>query len=126
MLNWTLSDKTNRIVINVGVAYGSNIELTKSLLLKVCTEHPLTLDDPPSVVSFEGFGDNTLNFVIRTFLPDLDNRLKVIDALHTAIDREFRANNVEIAFPQRDLHVRSFDPSIIDALRASSDRTPAG
>ena len=117
MLNWTLSDKTNRVVINVGIAYGSNVELARSLMLKVCREHPLTLEEPPASVTFEGFGDNTLNFVIRTFLPDLDNRLAVIDALHTTIDREFRANGIEISFPQRDLHLRSIDQSVIEGLR---------
>ena len=117
MLNWTLSDKTNRIVINVGVAYGSDTVRAKELLLKVCTDHPLTLNDPPTMVTFEGFGDNTLNLVVRTFLPDLDNRLAVIDALHTQIDQAFRAAGIEIAFPQRDLHVRSVDRTILDGLR---------
>jgi potassium efflux system protein len=107
VLNWTLSDKTNRIVINVGVAYGSDVERAKELLLQVCHDHPLILDDPPTIVSFEGFGDNSLNLVVRTFLPNLDNRLAVIDALHTAIDNAFRQANIEIAFPQRDLHIRS-------------------
>jgi potassium efflux system protein len=68
-------------------------------------------------VTFEAFGDNTLNFVVRTYLPDLDNRLSVIDALHTNIDRAFREANIEIAFPQQDLHLRSVDPTVAAALR---------
>jgi potassium-dependent mechanosensitive channel len=60
-----------------------------------------------------------LNFVIRTYLPDLDNRLSVIDALHTNIDRVFRAAKIEIAFPQRDLHLRSVDPAVANALRGT-------
>jgi potassium efflux system protein len=107
MLNWTLSDKINRIVINVGIAYGSDVALAKSILLDVCKSHPLILDDPSSGVTFEGFGDSTLNFVVRTYLPDLDNRLSVIDALHTGIDQAFREANIEIAFPQQDVHVRN-------------------
>lgn len=120
MLNWTLSDKVNRVVINIGIAYGSNIDKAKELLLKVCNDHPLILDDPASVVTFEGFGENSLNIGVRTYLPDLDNRLAVIDALHTNIDRTFRESSIEIAFPQRDLHLRSVDGAAADALRGTS------
>jgi potassium efflux system protein len=119
MLNWTLSDKINRVVINVGIAYGSDVDKAKQLLRQVCTDHPLTLTDPGPNATFEGFGDNTLNFVVRTYLPDLDNRLSVIDALHTSIDRVFREASIEIAFPQQDLHLRSVDPTVADALRGT-------
>lgn len=107
VLNWTLSDKTNRIVITVGVAYGSSTELARNLLVKAATEHPLVLEDPAPVATFEGFGDSCLTLLLRCFLPNLDNRLKTITELHEAIDREFKANKLEIAFPQRDIHVRS-------------------
>ena len=123
MLNWTLSDKVNRIVINVGIAYGSDTERARSLLLQICHEHPLLLDDPPPVVTFEGFGDNTLNLVVRTYLPDLENRLATIHELHTRINDEFNRAAIEIAFPQRDLHIRSIDPLAARRLRgeAASD-----
>ncbi|REJ88566.1 MAG: potassium transporter KefA [Planctomycetota bacterium] len=107
VLNWTLSDNVNRIVINVGIAYGSDSEAARDLLLEVANEHPLTLKEPPSLATFEGFGDNSLNFVLRTFLPSMENRLQVIHELHTAIDKAFREAGIEIAFPQRDLHIRS-------------------
>ena len=57
--------------------------------------------------TFEGFGDNSLNLVLRAFLPSLENRLQVIHEQHTAIDQSFRKANLEIAFPQRDLHIRT-------------------
>ncbi len=120
MLNWTLSDKVNRIVINVGIAYGSDTEQARSLLLQICHEHPLLLDDPPPVVTFEGFGDNTLNLVVRTYLPDLDNRLGTINELHTRINDEFNREGIEIAFPQRDLHIRSIDENAARWLRGES------
>lgn len=110
MFNWTLSDKINRILINVGIAYGSDTNKAVEILTKVCKEHPRILDEPQTLITFEGFGDNTLNFVVRTYLPDLDNRLAVVHELHTNIDNEFRKANIEIAFPQRDLHIRSVDP----------------
>jgi potassium-dependent mechanosensitive channel len=117
MLNWTLTDKVNRVVINVGIAYGSDVVRAKELLLKVCNDHPLVMDDPATIVAFEGFGDNSLNLVVRTYLPDLDNRLKVIDALHTSIDRVFREAAIEIAFPQQDLHLRTIDPTVASVFR---------
>lgn len=123
MLNWTLSDKVNRVVINVGVAYGSDVDLAKELLLKICSDQPLILSDPATRVTFEGFGDNTLNFVVRTYLPDLENRLLVIDDLHTRIDREFRKAGIEIAFPQRDLHLRSVDPAVASVLKGTAGST---
>lgn len=110
VLNATLSDQVNRIVINVGVAYGSDTERARNLLLSVAQGHPLLMKDPAPVASFEGFGDSALNLVLRAFLPTFENRLNVIHELHTAIHKEFNAAGLEIPFPQRDLHVRSIAP----------------
>ncbi len=107
LLNWTLSDKINRIVINVGISYGSDTERAREILLQAANSHPLILQDPPSVATFEGFGDSALNMVLRAYLPTLDNRLEVIHQLHTSINIAFRAEGIEIPFPQRDLHVRT-------------------
>ncbi len=109
VLNWTLSDPVNRVVVKVGVAYGSDTQRTAEILLKLAKDHPNVLEDPPPGVSLESFGDSTLNFVLRCFLPNLDNRGTVIHELHMAIDREFREAGIEIAFPQQDVHVRSID-----------------
>jgi len=110
LLNWTLSDKTNRIVVKLGVAYGTDTERAMSLLQEIADEHPLIMKDPPPVVGFEGFGDSTLDLVLRCFLANLDNRLKVTTQLHVQIDRQFKDAGIEIAFPQRDLHIRSLPP----------------
>lgn len=67
------------------------------------------LDDPSPVVTFEAFGNSTLDFVLRCFLPNLENRSRVIHELHMAIDRAFRESGIEIAFPQQDIHVRTMD-----------------
>jgi len=117
LLNWTLSDQVNRISINVGVAYGSNTKLTHELLLKCAADHPLILDKPPTMATFEGFGDNSLNFCLRTFLPSMEDRLAVIHDLHMAIDEAFRKAGIEISFPQRDLHIRSLSPEIAALAR---------
>ena len=109
VLNWTLSDKVNRVQIKVGIAYGSNTEQAAELLMRAAREHPQVLDDPSPVVTFEAFGNSTLDFVLRCFLPNLENRSRVIHELHMAIDRAFRESGIEIAFPQQDVHVRTID-----------------
>jgi potassium efflux system protein len=105
LLNWTLSNPINRLVIEVGVAYGSDTKLTDELLHKVAREDPLIMDNPAPLVTFDGFGDNALKFTLRCYLPDMDNRLKVIHDLHMAIEKAFREAGVVIAFPQRDVHI---------------------
>ncbi|SMP73759.1 potassium efflux system protein [Neorhodopirellula lusitana] len=122
LLNWTLSDKVNRIVVEVGLAYGADTELARELLLKAANDHPLVLKDPASVASFEGFGDNSLNLLLRAFLPTLDNRLQVITELHTAINRSFRAAGLEIAYPQRDLHIRTVANANMLGLQSGLDQ----
>lgn len=122
LLNWTLSDKVNRIVVEVGLAYGADTDLARELLLKAANDHPMVLKDPAAIASFEGFGDNSLNLLLRAFLPTLDNRLQVITELHTAINKSFRKAGLEIAFPQRDLHIRTLSTPNILGMKASEDR----
>ncbi len=112
VLNWTLTDYVNRIVIPIGVAYGSDTELAKSIMLRTAVDHPLIVDEPQPFVTFEGFGDSTLNLILRSYIAikDMPMRVRVIDELNTAIDREFKRSQIEIAFPQRDLHIRTLPP----------------
>ncbi len=109
VLNWTLTDQINRVVVNVGVAYGANAEQAAQLLRKIAQDHPNVLDDPAPMVSLESFGDSSLNFVLRCFLPNLENRTTVINDLHMAIDREFRAAGIEIPYPQHEIRIRASD-----------------
>jgi len=107
VMNWTLSNRVLRLVIKVGVAYGSDVSLVKKTLLRIATKHPNLLDDPLPSVTFEEFGDSTLNFTLRTYLVSIDYLLSTKNDLHTSIDEEFNKLGIEIAFPQIDLHVRS-------------------
>ncbi|MCC9658115.1 mechanosensitive ion channel [Rhodopirellula sp. JC737] len=120
LVNWTLTDSTNRIVINVGVAYGSDTDAACNLLRTICDEHPGISKDPEPVVTFEGFGDSTLNLVLRCYLSTLDERLKTIHQLHTEINKRFNAAGLEIAFPQRDLHLRSLPPELMERMAGGS------
>ncbi len=123
ILNWTLSNTVNRIVIVVGVAYGSDTNQARELLLKVARDHELIMDDPGPMATFEGFDDSTLRLILRCYLPNLDNRLSVITALHTEIDRVFQEAGLEISFPQRDLHVRSVPPELFQPGQAMPGAT---
>ncbi len=115
LLNWTLSDTVNRVVINVGVAYGTNTEDARRILLEIAEKNQYLMEDPAPVATFEGFGDSTLDLVLRAYLPNLENRLQVITDLHTEIDKAFRDAKIEIAFPQRELHIRTA-PGVAAAL----------
>ena len=127
LLNWTLSDSVNRVVIEVGVAYGSDTQLARRLLLSVAAGHPLVLADPEPLVTFEAFGDSALTFVLRCYLPDLERRLETINDLHMEIDCRFREAGIEIAFPQRDIHVRSMPERLTaeDAAERKETHPPA-
>jgi len=107
VLNWTLSDAVNRITVRIGVAYGTDPDQARDILLRIAAEHPLVLKEPASSATLEGFGDSTLNFVLQCYLPSLDLRSDMTHELHARIVREFHKSSIEVAFPQRDLHIRS-------------------
>lgn len=107
LINWSLSDSVLRVEIQVGIAYGSDTEKAVEVLNSVANEHPQVLADPPPQVLFLGFGDSSLSFELRVFLPDARSFILAKHELHMAVDAAFREAGIEIAFPQRDLHVRS-------------------
>ncbi|MFK8114933.1 MAG: mechanosensitive ion channel domain-containing protein [Rubripirellula sp.] len=115
LLNWTRSDEVARISIGVGVAYGSDTDQARALLLKVACDHQDVLVDPAPMAIFDEFGDSSLMFILRAFVSSYDKRLSVRHDLHTGIDKAFREANIEISFPQLDLNVRqmpeSFQPT---------------
>lgn len=126
VMNWTLSNPINRVVITVGIAYGSDTEKAHELLLKVAREHPIVLEDPAPLATFEGFGDNALNFVLRAYLPNFDNWVKNKTELHMAIDKAFREAGITIAFPQRDIHFDSRRPLEVRIARDREETAQDG
>lgn len=116
LVNWTLTDPVTRIKIPVGVAYGSDVRTATEILLRVAREHPSVLDDPPPQALFLGFGDNALSLELRVHIPHMRHFIEVRDGMHRAIDDAFREAGVEIAFPQRDLHLRSVSEKAVASL----------
>ncbi len=103
--NWTHSDFRVRIILPVGVAYGSDTALVRDLLLQAVTEQPKTYAEPAPYVLFREFGDSALGFEVR-FYTHLDNYLTIQSDVRFRIDELFREHGVTIPFPQRDVHLR--------------------
>jgi small-conductance mechanosensitive channel len=106
LTNWSFKDKRIRRKISVGVAYGSDIELVRTILLQIAVDAPNVLRYPRADVLFTDFGDSALIFVLRLWT-DVDHMLEVDTDVRFRIDKKFRENNIEISFPQRDIHIRS-------------------
>lgn len=109
VINWTHADKTGRLDINVGIAYGSDPEQVMALLVACAKAHPQVLAHPPPFALFMDFGASSLDFQLRCYIVDVNNRLSVASALRVAIYNALKEAGIEIPFPQQDLHVRDLD-----------------
>lgn len=123
LLNWTLSDTTNRLVLNVRVSYNADPVLVRELLFKIVRTQPLIMTEPGPTVSFESFGDSALNFVIRAYLPNMDQRTETLHQLYVRIHKEFAIAGIEIPLPQQDLHLRTTVPIPVQEAPAAPSRT---
>jgi len=110
LINWTLHDRWARIYVRVGVAYGSDTELVKKLLIEAAKGHPQVIPSgglvPGPEVLFEEFGDSSLNFAVRFYIKEITRKPAVRSDVNFAIDAAFREHNVVIPFPQRDLWLK--------------------
>lgn len=107
VVNWALTSSMTRLVITVGVAYGSDLELVKRLLLQAAEENDAVLKDPAPAAYFLTFGASTLDHELRVYVGQLSDRIRTIDALNRRIDELFMANNIEIAFNQLDIFIKN-------------------
>ena len=107
VVNWALTSSMTRLVITVGVAYGSDLELVKRLLLQAAEENDAVLKDPAPAAYFLSFGASTLDHELRVYVGQLSDRVRTIDALNRRIDELFMANNIEIAFNQLDIFIKN-------------------
>ncbi len=107
VINWSHMDSPTRFNIKVGVAYGSDLDLVKNLLLGAAKEHPKVLADPAPSVQFKNFGDSSLDFDLLFFSKDFIGIEFIKSDIRMSIDRLFRENKVQIPFPQRDLWLRN-------------------
>jgi potassium efflux system protein len=110
LVNWTLTDPVLRVELVVGVAYGSDVARALALLERVALENSRVMRTPAPQASFQRFGESSLELVLRCFSPDGANEGPIRHELHLAIERLFREQGIEIAFPQRDVHLRTLPP----------------
>jgi small-conductance mechanosensitive channel len=118
LVNWTLSDQKRRVDVDVGVAYGTDPERVRELLLGTLRGRADVSASPEPVALFTGFGDSALHFQLRFWTKRYDAWPLVASDVRTAVARALAAAGIEIPFPQRDLHLRSVAAGAARALGA--------
>ena len=122
VVDWTLSDKSRRIEIISGVAYGSDVHKVKQLLLEVIQKHPDVKPDPEPLVLFNAMSESSLDFRLLFWTEQFDQWLRIRSEVIFAIHDALLENNISIPFPQRDLHIKSFDPIIVQQKDRDRDK----
>lgn len=109
VINWALSNTVTRLVVSVGVAYGSDLDLVKRLLLQAAHEQPSVLKDPEPRALFLTFGASTLDHELRVYVGQISERNDTLDALNRRVNELFAENNIDIAFNQLDIFIKNKD-----------------
>jgi potassium-dependent mechanosensitive channel len=122
VINWTLSNPTARIILPVGVAYGSSIADVLEILVESAFAHEAVLKEPPPEALFVGFGDSSLDFELRVWVGNIRRRLQVRSTVLIEVERRLNEAGIEIPFPQRDLHLRSVDAAALKGLGQAQGR----
>jgi potassium efflux system protein len=109
VLNWThYGPGINRLSLKVGVSYGSDVRLVTQIITEVCRANPRVVAAPPPQVYFAVYGDSSLDFTIWVYVRTPSDRIPATHELNTAIFEAFGEHNIEIPFPQRDLHIKDW------------------
>ena len=106
LTNWTRNGVQVRRTVSVGVAYGSDVNKVVTVLREIASAHPHVLSRPAPMVIFSDFGASTLDFVVYVRVDNINNGLSVVHDIRVEIERRFREENIEIAFPQMDVHLK--------------------
>jgi small-conductance mechanosensitive channel len=123
VMNWSYKDPKVRRQVDVGVAYGSDVQLVRKILLKIVGDLPEIMNDPAPRVDFTDFADSALIFRVRFWISSPNFWLAAPTELRFRIDEEFKKNGIEIAFPQQDIHIRSAS-GLDDILKLKDLATP--
>lgn len=119
VINWTFSDQQRRLDIDFGVAYGTNPRQVIEMVTKAAAENEGILKEPPPRTVFVGFGDNSLNFQLRGWTNKFNEWIGIRSDLALTVHRVLEEAEIEIPFPQRDLHIRGFNEEIIKQIKSN-------
>lgn len=107
VINFSHGDPSYRLSVDVGVSYSSDLDKVLKALNEVAEESEDVLKNPKHEVQLRSFGDSSWDMKLLVWVPDVKRRYQVLNTLNQAIVRKFAEYEIEIPFPQRDLHVRS-------------------
>lgn len=126
LINWSLSDTTTRVLIKVGVAYGSDLDKVKKVLLQAAKENPRVMTDPEPQVFFLAFGASTLDHELRLYVRELRDRSYTVDELNRRIDQLCRENDINIAFNQLEVYLHNQEGKEVQVVKKDLDGSAGG
>lgn len=107
LINWSLTDTITRVTLKLGVDYGSDLDLVRTLLLKAANDNPRVLKEPAPIVYFLNFGESTLDHELRMHVRDLGDRNPVLDEINRYINKEFKKQHINISFRQMEIYLKN-------------------
>lgn len=122
--NWTYSNSRGRLSLTIGVSYNADIELAQKLIFDAANKHPEVSNEEKVKCHLIEFADSSVNFLLFFWIDDFsEGRYRIQSEVMFKIWNAFKENNIEIPFPQRDLHIK--DPQALDAFKAVADKSKA-
>ena len=108
VINWSHNNRNVRLNFPVGVSYKEDPEVIRRVLIEVADQNPGVLKEPRPDVLFDEYGDSSLDFILRIWTSEYSDKPKVLKSqLYYEIFKKFKENNIEIPYPQRDVHIKS-------------------
>jgi small-conductance mechanosensitive channel len=122
---YTRSSRRVRTRVPISVSYDSDVHAVRELLLETALAHPLVLKEPAPGAALVNFGDSSIDFLVLVWVDDAKNKGKVAGELRFMIWDAFKANGIEIPYPQSDVHIRSgLEPLLVgSAAQAAPTKT---
>ncbi len=119
VINWSHGNPISRLHLPLGVAYGSDPQQVRTVLIESASGHPKVLASPAPSLLFKGFGDSSLDFELLVWTAEPDKQFLLKSDLYFLIYEVLNQNQIEIPFPQRDLHLRSGKVEISSQLESA-------